>query len=91
MTLNIEHHVDKGLFFTILESHRAYIHYELKDDTMYITHTNVPVTLGGRGIAGELTEFALNTARQEGWKVVPQCSYTQAYLKRHPEFDDLRA
>ena len=90
MTLNIEHHVDKGLFLTILEGHRAYIHYELEDDTMYITHTNVPETLGGRGIAGELTEFALNTARQEAWKVVPQCSYTQAYLKRHPEFDDLR-
>jgi predicted GNAT family acetyltransferase len=32
---------------------------------------------------------ALETARANGWKVVPMCSYAVAYLRRHPEYNDL--
>lgn len=49
---------------------------------MTITHTSVPAKIGGRGIAGELVQAALDTARGEGWKVVAACSYAAAYMAK---------
>ncbi|HET6587508.1 MAG TPA: GNAT family N-acetyltransferase, partial [Oleiagrimonas sp.] len=63
--------------------------YRLRDGVMTITHTGVPEVIGGRGIAASLTRFALETARREGWKVVPACSYAAVFIRRHPEFCDL--
>jgi predicted GNAT family acetyltransferase len=37
-----------------------------------------------------MTHAALEHARAQGWKVVPACAYAVSYMKRHPEFDDLR-
>ncbi|MFF7055027.1 GNAT family N-acetyltransferase [Achromobacter spanius] len=65
--------------------------YQLQDGTMVIVHTGVPSPVGGRGIAAELTKFALDTARAQGWKVRPVCSYAEVYMRRHPEYNDLRA
>ncbi|MGE8570079.1 hypothetical protein D3C85_134070 [compost metagenome] len=65
--------------------------YQLQGDTMVIVHTGVPSPVGGRGIAAELTKFALDTARTQGWKVRPVCSYAEVYMRRHPEYNDLRA
>jgi predicted GNAT family acetyltransferase len=42
-------------------------------------------------LAGALVHAAMDTARAEGWKVVPACSYASAWAQRHPEYDDLRA
>jgi predicted GNAT family acetyltransferase len=56
---------------------------------MTITHTGVPTALGGRGLAGEITKFALDHARAQGWKVIPQCSYVAAYINKHPEYTAL--
>lgn len=58
---------------------------------MTITHTVVPEAVGGRGIAGALVKAALDFARNEHWQVVPACSYADAWMRRHPEYEDLRA
>ncbi|MEN4921167.1 GNAT family N-acetyltransferase [Achromobacter spanius] len=65
--------------------------YQLQDGVMAITHTGVPSQVGGRGIAAELTRQALLTARANGWKVRPFCSYAAVYMRRHPEYNDLLA
>jgi len=64
--------------------------YRLHGDRMEITHTLVRPELRGKGVAGELIEGALLEARRRGLKVVPTCAYVDAYLRRHPEFADLR-
>ena len=87
----VSHLPDRRRFETTVEGHECEIDYRLSDGVMTITHTGVPAAVGGRGVAAELTRFALETARTNGWKVVPACSYADAYMRRHPEFDDLRA
>ena len=57
---------------------------------MTIVHTEVPPSVGGRGIAGALVQTAFDAARAEGWKVRPACSYAAAWLARHPAYRDLR-
>jgi predicted GNAT family acetyltransferase len=78
-------------FHTDVEGHRGELDYVLRGSVMTITHTGVPPAIGGRGVAAELTRVALETARREGWTVVPACSYAAAFIRRHPEFSDLVA
>jgi len=67
------------------------LNYQLHEGVMTIVHTGVPAEVGGRGIASELTRIALETARVQGWRVAPRCSYAAAYIKRHPEYLELMA
>ena len=91
MTIAIEHQRERQRFVAEIEGQESVLEYRLSGTTMTITHTGVPASLGGRGIAGQLTRFALDTARSEGWKIVPACSYAAGYFEKHPELRDLLA
>ena len=85
----ITHDAVQQQFRMEVDGHHAVVDYTLAGNVMTITHTGVPEAIGGRGIAGELNQAALEHARQSGWVVVPGCNYTQSYLRRHPRFQDL--
>jgi len=89
--MDIVHDTDARQIRVEVEGHPGVVDYILRDGVMTITHTGVPPPIEGRGIAAELTRAALDTARREGWKVVPACSYAAAFMRRHPEFADLLA
>ncbi|MGH8154449.1 MAG: GNAT family N-acetyltransferase [Rhodanobacteraceae bacterium] len=89
--MDIVHDADVHQFRIDAEGHRGVLDYRLRDGVMTITHTAVPPPIGGHGVAAALTRAALDTARREGWRVVPVCSYAAAYLRRHPQFADLLA
>ncbi|CAB3739917.1 MULTISPECIES: GNAT family N-acetyltransferase [Achromobacter] len=78
-------------FTATVDGVQCVLDYQLQGNTMSIVHTGVPSQVGGRGIAAELTKTALDTARANGWKVRPVCSYAEVYMRRHPEYNDLRA
>jgi predicted GNAT family acetyltransferase len=63
--------------------------YELRGTDMVMTHTFVPPELRGQGIAENLVRAALEYARNERLRVVPACSYVEAFIKRHKEFHPL--
>ena len=54
-------------------------------------HTWVPPEARGKGIAAALVEALVADAREQGFRIVPQCSYVEAAFRRHPEWADLRA
>lgn len=87
----IQHDAKAQRFNTAADGVTAYVEYELAGDVMTLTHTIVPPAIGGRGIAGALVKAAFDHARREGWKVVPQCSYADAWMRKHPDYEDLRA
>ena len=91
MTRTVEHKVSERRFEMIEEGVVSLIDYRLDGEVMSILHTEVPPAVGGRGIAGELTRVALETARKAGWQVRPVCSYAAAYIRKHPEYQDLLA
>lgn len=68
---------------------RAIAAYELRDNTIVFTHTEVPPAHEGQGVGSLLIRFALKTARGRGLKVVPECKFFAAYIARHPEEQDL--
>jgi uncharacterized protein len=91
MSPTITHDRNARRFETTVDGALCELDYRLANGVMTITHTGVPPQVGGRGLAAALVESALTTARAEGWKVVPACSYADVWMRRHPDFDDLRA
>lgn len=91
MSRDIEHNVDEKRFQWLEDGQLCVLDYELHGDVMIITHTGVPESVGGRGIAADLARTALDTARDKGWKVRPLCSYVDAWMRRQRgAYDDLR-
>ena len=39
--------------------------------------------------AAALVRGALELARAQGYKVIPRCSFITAFIRKHPEFQDL--
>ncbi|OOG50200.1 GNAT family N-acetyltransferase [Rhodanobacter sp. C01] len=91
MSLIIQHDRSAHRFSTQVDGADCGLDYALVAGVMTITHTGVPPAVGGRGIASALVQEAFATARREGWKVVPACSYSAVWLGRHPEYRDLVA
>lgn len=65
--------------------------YERKGDTLTFTHTMVPPESEGQGVATAIAKRALDYARSMGFKVVPQCAFFAGFMKKNPEYEDLRA
>lgn len=89
MVWQVKHNPDQQRFEVDLGDATAMLEYVFKGDRLVFTHTDVPPAYGGKGIAGALVKEGLNYAREEGYKVVPMCSFVAAYIKRHPEYNDL--
>ena len=56
-----------------------------------IRHTLVPHAIEGKGVGTKLIRAALDSARDQKLKVIPQCSFVRAYIERHPEYRDVLA
>ena len=90
MSHDIRHNETASQYETTIDGSVAYVSYEREgNDRIVFTHTIVPDALAGRGIAGELVRHALDEARAQNLKVVPQCSYVAAFIRRNPEYQDL--
>jgi uncharacterized protein len=62
-----------------------------RDGARVAEHTLVPPEIGGRGVAGKLVEALIADAREQGFRIVPTCSYVAAAFDKHPEWAELRA
>jgi predicted GNAT family acetyltransferase len=67
----------------------AYAKYNLLPGAIRFYHTVVPESHGGQGLGTALIKAGLAAARARGLKVIPICPFFQAYLKKHPEEQDL--
>lgn len=72
-----------------VRGHRAVAAYQMEDDRIVFTHTLVPHAIEGKGVGSKLIRAALDSARDQGLKVVPQCPFVAVYIDRHPEYRDL--
>ncbi len=63
--------------------------YTLEGDVLVFHHTFVPPELRRRGIAQQLVRNALEDVRLQRRRVVPQCPYVAAFIRRNPEFQSL--
>ena len=82
-SLTIRHDQIGKQFEVTVEGSRAYLSYmDLGKQTIDIYRTFVPDALRGRGVAAALTEQALRYAEDQGYTVIPSCSYVERYMER---------
>ncbi|ARN79029.1 hypothetical protein BST97_14100 [Nonlabens spongiae] len=67
----------------------AFIDYIVAQETIYLTHTEVPKGYEGQGIGFIIVKRALNDIKSKGLKLVPLCPFVAMYLKKNPEWKEL--
>ena len=86
----IRHDPAQQRFILTLGHTLAVLDYDRVDAaTLDYRHTFVPPAMRGRGIASALTAYALRHARDENQKVIPSCPFVAAFVRRHPEYQDV--
>lgn len=72
-----------------LDGLMAKIEYIKAKDNIYLTHTEVPKALEGKGIGSLLVKTVLQDIAEKDLTLIPMCPFVAAYIKRHPEWRKL--
>ena len=67
----------------------AFSVYRRSAGVVTFIHTEVPEALAGKGVGSKLAQGALEMVRARGEKVIAECPFIAAYIKKHPELQDL--
>jgi len=87
--LGITHNTDKNRFETWIDGELSKLDYMEDGDTIVMMHVGVHPAHRGQGVAGKVTQVALEYAKEKSLRVIPMCSYVGAYIRRHPEYIEL--
>ncbi len=91
MEVKIIENTEKKRFEAEIDGRMAFIEYIRAKQQIYLTHTEVPVALEGKGIGSSMVKQVLQQIKNEGLELVPLCPFVAAYVKRHPEWRELLA
>ena len=91
MTERITHVEQSQRFEMIVDGHTCLLEYSSVPSGVRFDSVRVPEAVGGRGLAGTLTRWALDWARSKDLKVQPACPYVAAWIQRHPDYADVLA
>ncbi|MCQ4242515.1 GNAT family N-acetyltransferase [Stutzerimonas stutzeri] len=67
----------------------GFAQYHEEGDRQIFTHTEIDDSLSGKGMGSMLVRKSLDDARQRGKRIVPVCEFIGAYVKKHPDWNDL--
>lgn len=65
----------------------GYSQYRTAPGTIVFTHTIVKPEYEGRGLGSRLAKFVLDDSITRGERIVPECPFIAAYLRRHTEYE----
>lgn len=68
----------------------GYTEYRRVRGRVIFIHTEVDPSMEGKGVGGKLARSALDAVRAEGLSFSVKCPFIASWVRRHPEFDDLR-
>ncbi|CAK8054909.1 GNAT family N-acetyltransferase [Eupransor demetentiae] len=79
---------ETGRFFTEADGKlQAEVTYKIQEEPKIFTidHTYVDPALRGHNVAEDLVNAVVDLAREEGYKVKPQCRYAVVLFRRYQE------
>ena len=63
--------------------------YQSAGDSVIVAHTEIDERREGEGLGSVLVRATLDHIRASGKTVIPTCTFTAAYIRRHPEYVEL--
>lgn len=88
--VNVTHNPNESRFEASLGGELAgTLSYVTSGTVVDLQHTVVRDAFEGKGVGGALVRGTLESLRADNLTIIPTCPFVQAYLQRHPEFQDL--
>ena len=66
----------------------GFVQYHMRAGNIALIHTETDPRFRGHGIAGQLIQAALDSARERHLGVLPYCPFAQEWITEHPEYAD---
>ena len=90
-TVTVTHEPQAHRYVAHVEGRQAgFAEYQLTDELVVFTHTEVADECEGMGVASALARSALDDVRETGThRVLPLCPFIKAWIGKHPDYRDL--
>ncbi|MGH2665181.1 GNAT family N-acetyltransferase [Flavobacterium sp.] len=83
---------EKKRFELKVEGETAFVEFILSNENIFfLTHTEVPVALEGKGVGSAIISRVLEYIKEKGYTLAPLCPFAAAYIKRHPDWKNILA
>ena len=89
MEEKVIHEKENERFIIYMDEKEAFVEYKTGEDKLNLFHTYTDPELRGRRLAAQVVRAALEFAKENNLKVVPTCSYVQAFIKKNDEYEEL--
>lgn len=92
MTLTVENQPDQSRYALLNDGEVIGVaEYDLRDDAIVFTHTEVDPEKREKGMASQLVQTALDDVRDRTQlRVVASCPYVRSWLSEHPDYAGLQ-
>lgn len=80
---------DDAILIKVEGRARAKLMFHVEGKKMHFDSTYTPEKFRGRGIGSQLMQAGIDHAKKSGLKIVPACSFSVEYFKKHAEYGDL--
>jgi predicted GNAT family acetyltransferase len=89
--MDIEHielidNQDRKRYQLAIDEKVAFVEYIKTKQQIYLTHTEVPDSLEGKGVGSSLVLKTLQEVEKLDLQLVPLCPFIASYIKRHLEW-----
>ena len=80
----VVHDKDNQTYYVdLVDGYQAKVSYQISGNVLTLDHSSVPDALRGQGYAAVMMDAVLKTIAEEGYKVIPECSYVVHYMNKH--------
>lgn len=89
--LELSHNQSESRYEAHIDAELAgFAEYQVTDELVVFTHTEVAPRFEGQGVGSALARYALDDVRAQGTrKVMPLCPFIKGWIGHHREYVDL--
>ena len=89
MEEKVIHEKENERFVIYTEGNEVYVEYTMRNNSIDLHHTYTHPVLRGKGLAALVVKAAFEFAKENNLKVIPTCSYVQAFVSKNIEYREL--
>jgi uncharacterized protein len=91
MEPEVIHEKENQRFVIYTNGNEVYVEYKMEEKEINLYHTFTHPALRGKGLAAQVVRAAVEFAKENNLKVMPTCSYVQAFIAKNDEYKKLVA